>query len=222
MSTTTSDDAAAYIAARITEHLITGDSVLWLVSGGSALIVAKQARDMLAVQAEALHNLTVGLIDERYGLVGHVDSNAEQLRTAGFAMNEITFKDVLVDGLDQAATTAMYNDWLLRTSQQANFVLGLFGMGSDGHTAGILPFAPILQSTGALYDYYVGPDYERLSMTADAIQRCDEAVLYTTGQNKAAAMEAFVQDGPIDAVPARIVKTAKKYTVFSDYNKETT
>ncbi len=220
MSTTIANRAATYIAARLTERLVNGDSVLWLVSGGSALAIATQARTLLTAQAITLDRLSVGLVDERYGFVGHADSNAQQLRTNGFIMEDLLFKDVLIEGLDQASTVKTYDDWLQQSIQQADYVIGLFGMGNDGHTAGILPYAPILKATGKLYDYYKGSDFERLSMTADAIQRCDEAVLYATGQSKFAAMESFMQDGPIDEVPARLLKTAKKYTVFTDYYKE--
>jgi len=51
--------------------------VLWLVPGGSNIPIAVEAMDMIRKEMSglSLKYLTITLSDERYGSVGHKDSN---------------------------------------------------------------------------------------------------------------------------------------------------
>jgi 6-phosphogluconolactonase/glucosamine-6-phosphate isomerase/deaminase len=82
------------------------------------------------------------LSDERYGPVGHPDSNAAALDLAGFAPMQANVIPILVAGLDLAATRENYQAAALAAFQKAEIVIGQFGIGSDGHIAGILPNSP--------------------------------------------------------------------------------
>src|SRR3990167_11435143 len=84
-----------YLVGVLTEKLLDNKKVLWLVPGGSAMkVVAAVSRD-LAI--ENLANLTVTLTDERYGPVGHKDSNWPQLEAAGFKLEGASLQPVLID-----------------------------------------------------------------------------------------------------------------------------
>jgi len=86
------------MAARIALALNAGKRVLWLVCGGSNIPVAVETMDAVRsrVGKEELSRLTVALTDERYGPVGHKDSNWEQLTERGFDFTGIATAPVLV------------------------------------------------------------------------------------------------------------------------------
>src|SRR5258708_2139506 len=74
-------------------------TVLWLISGGSNIKIAT------AVMAKLIgneSNLWVTLTDERYGKVGHPDSNWQQLLEAGFDPGHAKTYPILRTGLDLA------------------------------------------------------------------------------------------------------------------------
>jgi 6-phosphogluconolactonase/glucosamine-6-phosphate isomerase/deaminase len=166
-----------YLVATIGDQLDRGQTVLWLVPGGSAIELAAAVSQGLT--AHDTSKLTVSLTDERYGLVGHADSNWQQLGQAGFHIPGAQMQPVLT-GADIAATTqafASFTDAMLET---ADYRLGFFGIGPDGHTAGILPGSPAVDSPAAAVAYD-GGQFQRITMTPAAIRQLDEAVVYAVG-----------------------------------------
>src|SRR5688572_30377315 len=87
------EPAAKYFAKKIAGHLSKGRKILWLVTGGTNIKVAVSAGKLLKNQD--LTNLTISLTDERYGPVGHPDSNWHQLKQAGFDLPGATMIPVL-------------------------------------------------------------------------------------------------------------------------------
>jgi 6-phosphogluconolactonase/glucosamine-6-phosphate isomerase/deaminase len=88
----TKDLETALISA-LDSALTDNNSVLWLVPGGSNIAVA--VRVMAALDSHNLQNLTVALTDERFGPIGHVDSNYLQLHSQGFLERGALFIDLL-------------------------------------------------------------------------------------------------------------------------------
>jgi 6-phosphogluconolactonase/glucosamine-6-phosphate isomerase/deaminase len=207
----------AYIVERIVNNLHAGKQVLWLVCGGSAEAVAIAVSKQL--QGKDLRLLTVTLTDERYGAVGHADSNWQQLADGGFELPGAAMVPVLEPGEDRALTTEKFNDNLQGLLRRAEYRIGLFGVGPDGHTAGILPYSPAVNAVGfaASYD---GPDYQRITMTPNAITKLDEAVIYAVGQTKWPVIDAFDDDSALDAQPAQILKHVPVLTICNDRKGE--
>ena len=77
--------AIAVLQARLELELTAGKKVLWLVSGGSNITASVQLMQNLA--DDLTKNLTIMAVDERYGLVGHADSNEGQLLAAGLTIS---------------------------------------------------------------------------------------------------------------------------------------
>jgi 6-phosphogluconolactonase/glucosamine-6-phosphate isomerase/deaminase len=203
------------IADAIITRLAEGKKVLWLVPGGSAIAVAcLAARDIAAVPHG---NLAVTLTDERYGPLGHSDSNWQQLEGAGFSLPEARLLSVLT-GADRAQTVKAWEVLLRHELKAADFALGFFGMGADGHTAGILPGSPAVSSTAyaATYD---GPDFARITMTPPAIARLDMAFVYAAGQNKWPALRRLNERHSIAEQPAQILKQVPELIIFTDYRE---
>ncbi|MFA5154941.1 MAG: 6-phosphogluconolactonase [Patescibacteria group bacterium] len=212
----TLDEVAAAVARPIAEALRLGRSVLWLVPGGSGIAVAAYAAELLNAAAGGnLTNLAVTLTDERYGPVDHPDSNWRQLRAAGFMLPSARLIPVL-DGANQLETTRSFAVRLEQELAQADFAIGLFGIGADGHTAGILPHSPAVGSADLAYAYDAG-NFRRITITPRAIGRLSEIVVYAQGPEKWPALARLSERLDPAEQPAQALKQVKKLTVFSDY-----
>jgi len=210
------EPAVKYLADTIKDHLKAGEHVLWLVSGGSAIAV--EAAVAKALADEPLEHLTVTLTDERPGPVGHPDSNWHQLAQAGFKLPGAKLVPVLT-GAGTDVDAGAFSDVLAHELSAAGYHIGLFGIGPDGHTAGIPAKYPAPSYEPAMF-YQIG-DFERISMTAASIERLDEVVAYVMGDNKHNQLDRLTQDVPISEQSAQALKQAPKLTVFNDYKGET-
>jgi len=205
--------AAEFTARQILAALQTGRQVLWLVSGGSAIAVAVAAAAKLGAVPPS--HLTVTLADERYGAVGHADSNWQKLTAAGFTLANARLLPVLA-GADFSETTRVFNDRLAAEFKRADYVIALLGIGPDGHTAGILPSSPAVTATD-LVAAYEGPDFQRITITPAAIGKLSEAIVYSVGANKWPALKQLRREIAVTDQPAQILKTLDKLTIFTDY-----
>jgi 6-phosphogluconolactonase/glucosamine-6-phosphate isomerase/deaminase len=220
-ATTTIEEAAQYIASHIAERLRAGKRVVWFLSGGSAIKVAVAAAAVLREQGELpLGKLAVTLGDERYGDAGHPDSNWTQLLQAGFDMPRAMLLPVLYGaGLEE--TAERFNGLLDKLLSNASYKIGLFGIGPDGHTAGMLPNTDSVEQTALAYSYD-GGRYQRVTMTVPAIAKLDEAVVYALGEDKWPVIEKLSTDIPLREQPAQALKQARTLTIFTDYKGSTT
>jgi 6-phosphogluconolactonase len=204
--------AADYISSAIATQLNAEKSVLWLVPGGSsievALIVAESLADI------DLSKLTMTLTDERYGEVGHVDSNWKQLEDGGFDLPGATLIPVLT-GVSMVETVNRYGEAIRSAMSEVDYSIGFFGIGPDGHTAGILPGSPAATATTTTAGYEA-EKFLRITITKSAISRLDEAVIYAVGENKWPIVEALNGTIVQEDWPALYLKQAGKLTVFSD------
>jgi len=203
--------AATIIAQAISAHLNQHRTVLWLVSGGSAIDVAVTARKQLTGN---LNHLTVMLMDERYGPPGHPESNWQKLLDAGFDMNGLHSYPTLT-GKDMDKTTQDFSEAFSQAVQQASFTIGLFGIGPDGHTAGILPESPAVSSQ-KIVAAYNGPDFQRITIAPAAFTEIDEALVYAMGEQKRAALEDLHTEKPISEQPAQLLKRIPSVTIFNN------
>lgn len=206
------EPVVTYLTNTILTALQEEKRVLWLVTGGSGIAIDAAVSKQLS--GKDLHNLMVTLTDERFGPVGHSDSNWQQLAEAGFELNGAQVVPVL-SGVSLVETTANYNDTVKQLLEQADFSLGFFGMGPDGHIAGSLPGSSSVTSSN-LADSYKSDPFTRLTLTPLAISHLDEIVVCAMGDTKLAALENLKKDLPLLEQPAQIIKQVEKVTVFND------
>lgn len=206
-----------YLANTIITLLANGKRVAWFVTGGSGIPLEVEVSKRIA--GKELGHLMVTLSDERFGSVGHADSNWQQLQEGGFALPGAEVVPVLYDATQQD-TVAAYNQTVRRFIETADYKLGFFGMGADGHVAGILPESAVLESQ-AMADIYDAGSFTRITMTPFAISQLDEAVLYATGESKRTALENLTKDLIIANQPAQILKQLHTLTIFNDQIGET-
>lgn len=208
------EEIVNYLESVIAGHLQNNQSVLWLIPGGSASIIALDVLRLLEKQDTS--QLSITLTDERYGLPGHPNENWTQLTRAGFRPVEARTYRVL-NGADIHETTHEYAKWLDAHIQSADYTIGLFGVGADGHTAGIKPHT-VAASTEHTTAHFVGEDFERVTISPTFIARLDEAVVYTQGRAKFATLDTLLHKSvPIPDQPAQALKSAGKLTLFTDY-----
>jgi 6-phosphogluconolactonase/glucosamine-6-phosphate isomerase/deaminase len=189
---------------------------LWVVSGGSNINVAVDVSKNL--KNNDLMNLTVILSDERFGQVGHGDSNWAQLLRAGFKLPSSNTIEVL-GGLSRPKTIEAYKLNLQNAIQRSDYAIGLFGIGVDGHTAGILP-GSIAARRDCFCAAYDAAPYFRITMGPAAILMLNEVVVYAMGRSKTKALKILETEIPIAIQPAQILKKVSKLTIFSDILKE--
>lgn len=214
ISTSDHSEIVEYLTTTISNRLESGESVLWLVPGGSAMGVATKVLESL-VEVDS-GSLCITLTDERYGNPGHEDENWTQLMQLGFAVESINAYRVL-RGESPEDTARDFSAKLYELFNTYSYRIGLFGMGADGHTAGILPHTSGVDSD-ELAVYYVGDDYPRVTMTGEAIAQLDEAVLFAYGESKHEQVRRLLYED-IDAheQPAKLLLDAGKFSVYTDY-----
>lgn len=207
---------------RLTQELGEGRRVLWLVCGGSNVATAVDVMKNLA--DDLTKDLTITLTDERYGPPGHADSNWQQLADAGFDRKQARTLPVLEAGRSLAETTEHYQELAKRTFQDSDTVIALFGVGADGHIAGILPGSPAANADDEAWAAgYETKGFTRLTLTFTALRHVDVAYAFAFGEAKRAALSKLRSaDIPLDEQPAQLLKRLPEAYLYSDQLKEET
>lgn len=210
-------DASHSIDAMVDElsqALNEGKRVVWMVCGGSNIPAEVQA--MSRLPADRTSQLTIFLTDERYGKPGHADSNWTQLHQAGFNGQAATVIETLAADSTVEDTCRQYGQAVRDALSQADVVVAQFGIGGDGHIAGILPQSPALGSTETVAAYDAG-NFMRVTLTPSALQHIDSAYAMAFGSTKRHAMEQLRdQTLSLNDQPAQILKSLPRAAVYSD------
>ncbi len=188
--------------------------VLWLVTGGSNIKLSVAIMDQLP--EELTKKLAVGLTDERFGPTGHPDSNLQQLFSAGFKPKQATVVPVLTPGLPLDATKERYEELIHTTFDAADVVIAQFGIGPDGHIAGVLPDTPGVASKDLVVAYET-PTFNRISLTLEAIKRIPIAYAFSFGEERHDALDKLCnKDIPLSDEPSQILKQVGESYVYND------
>ncbi|MEO8105132.1 MAG: 6-phosphogluconolactonase [Candidatus Saccharibacteria bacterium] len=214
IKTTDNELGSNSLYQRLAEHLERGNKVLWLVSGGSNIDLSVAIMQRLSPSLTA--NLSILLADERFGPVGHPDSNATQLLAAGFNHKQATILPILLGVSTLDDSIRRYEDLARQAFSEADYVIGQFGIGSDGHIAGILPGSPAVSSRDFVAAYQSNP-YTRLTLTARALKRISVAFVFAYGDDKREALEKL-RDSTLsyDAQPSQILKELPEAYVYNN------
>ena len=207
-------DIATAIADATATYLDEGRRVTWFLSGGSAIEVAVNMRGMLGSLRP--DQLNVCLVDERYGEPGHSASNWQQLIMAGFEFTETKPYPMLTPHTDIEDTCEDYNSVVAHQLEKGNVSIGLFGVGEDGHTAGLLPHNPVMDSVKYV-DAYETADYKRISLTPKAIHAMGEIFVYAVGSKKWPALAQMFAQGTVADIPSRIFNDSDSVYLYTDY-----
>jgi 6-phosphogluconolactonase/glucosamine-6-phosphate isomerase/deaminase len=210
---TSAGDSANFLADSLLKQLNVNKKVLFFVTGGSSIAVALKVAEIL--KGQSFPNLTVMLTDERFGVLNHTDSNWQQLIQKGFEISGAKIIPVL-NNTDKENTIKIFNENLEREFDSAQYKIGLFGVGADGHTAGILPYS-VAVSCHDLACGYETQLFSRITITFETIEKLDEAVVFMQGENKKEVLKNLREDSiDIKKQPAQILKKVPLLTIFND------
>jgi 6-phosphogluconolactonase/glucosamine-6-phosphate isomerase/deaminase len=202
-----------YISSLVNNRLELGEKVLWFISGGSCIPIEVSIAKKINIPKNG--ELVITLTDERYDKVGHADSNWSQLEKSGFKINSAKMIKYL-NGKDIINTTKNIEETIKKEMSKASYRIGLFGIGADGHTAGILPNSEALKSKKIIYSYDAHP-YKRITITEKVIGKIDEAFVYATGESKWPIIKNLKNDVIKTKIqPAQILKKVPILTIFTD------
>lgn len=182
---------------------------------------------MAGIPSNLTNNLTISLIDERYGAVGHADSNYYQLMESGFNSKNATCVPILRSDLkDINATTAAFNTFLSQALSTNDICIGLLGVGSDGHTAGILPDSPAAHESNELAVCYESQNkgnadpssnHRRITTTFTALRMIDVVYCCAYGSAKLDTLARLQQTNvSLADQPAQILKQISESYVYND------
>lgn len=212
---TNQEGATQAIARGIDRALSSHLNVLWLLSGGSNIAIE------LAVLARLKHaspqTLSIGLIDERFVPPRSPDNNWHKLLDGGLDNNKATLIPPIVHtdlGLEAAAED--YRKRLSDALQKADAVIAQFGIGPDGHTAGILPHSPGVHEEAAQVIGYKANDFERITTTPSLFRDIDLAIGVAMGEAKGPVLERMSSDVSADDQPAQLLLLAKELIIYTD------
>ncbi len=208
--------AAALLSSRIISELRAGKSVLWLVPGGSNIPIAVTALSLIKKSCRNhLSRLFVMLTDERFGPVGHTDSNWKELEEKGFEFSCVQAIPVL-RGLDPQETARSFEENFKRMSGDVDSIVGQFGIGDDCHIAGVLPLTEAVSSKKFVIAYDT-PKFYRVTLTLEALKNLDVAYAFVFGESKSAALKILKDSTSLRAdAPATVLLGMKETYLVTD------
>ena len=100
-------------------------------------------------------------------------------------------------------------------------IVGLLGIGADGHTAGILPGSPACAEDAPGTAAHLAMGYKsgihaRITITPAFFQYFDRAIAYAAGEEKWRAVAGLREVKPVSEHPAQLLKRAHETLVFCD------
>jgi 6-phosphogluconolactonase/glucosamine-6-phosphate isomerase/deaminase len=201
---------------------------LLMLSGGSALKILD------FVDEEVLGaRLTVAVLDERFS-VDPLVNNFAQLQDTDFYIRALerdtSFIGTLPRKNDTKENLALRFEAALKNWQQENpqgFIVATLGMGSDGHTAGIMPFPKNPDDFKKMFNgnkwvaaYDAGdknPFRERITTTLPFLRTVDKAVGFIVGEEKKPALDrVLTKRDLLEQYPAMIFWEMKDLKIFTD------
>lgn len=185
--------AAAVIADEAWEAISARCSFVMAVSGGHTPWMMLRYLALMGIPWGAVHIVQV---DERVAPAGHTDRNLTHLReslvAAPIPSDQIYAMSVGARDLEAAAVR--YARTLAKIAGNPPvFDLVHLGLGTDGHTASLVPDDPVLQvedADVALTGTFQGR--RRMTLTCPAINRARKILWVVTGSEKAAVCRQLV------------------------------
>jgi 6-phosphogluconolactonase/glucosamine-6-phosphate isomerase/deaminase len=202
------------LVTTITTQLRLGREVLWFMTGGSNIAIDIAVLDRL--DENLTEHLTVTLTDERYGDYGHQDSNWQQLLDGGMQIKKAhAFSVLQTNNPSLGDTVALYEENLQQALTKVDTVIGFYGLGSDGHIAGILPGTPAVSASGLAIGYET-EQFTRITTTFQTIRRNDIAFMYASGDSKQQPLHDLASKLPLAEQPAQILKELPAAYIYND------
>lgn len=209
------EKAAQYIEEKIRTAILTKGSFTMAISGG------KTPWQMLKILAKAKlrwEKVFLFQVDERVAPDGNEERNLTQLFKSiegSGIMTRINVFPMHVISENLEEETKAYAEAIEKVAENGELDLIHLGMGSDGHTASLIPRDSVCEVAGAAIAMTTQP-YQgrmRMTMTYPLINRAKEILWLVTGEEKAEMLQRLLQQDP--SIPAGKVNPTHA-TIFAD------
>ncbi len=217
IKTETPEEGINALAGRIAGDLNAGKKVMWLVAGGTNVEIAKESMTEIRrmVKPAQMKLLTVTQTDERYGEVGHKDSNWQQMILAGFNFKDVK-KIAVLRGLSLDETVKRWSKELENAFESADVIIGQFGMGADGHIAGLLPHSQVIQVNETVASSK-DKKFTRITITPAVFKHINTAYAFVFGESKRRAVANLRNNElSVEDQPAQLLKVIPDSTFYTD------
>ena len=223
-------EAAAAAGETLNSLLISNKDtpVLLMLSGGSSFSVLEYAGD------EGLtENLTISMLDKRFNQDPDVN-NFLQLQKLEFyeraLKKHVNFTGTLPRPGELMDDIKIRFELALKNWKNANpkgKIFATFGIGADGHTAGIFPypdnpafFNEAFENQHWVMAYFAKGKHkheQRITTTFTFFKLIDEAIVFICGDDKKIAFEKFIKgNGQPHELPALGIHQTKHQQIFTD------
>ncbi len=201
-------EAGRKLASAIGKH----KKPLLLLSGGSSL---NAVRVMASRLTKAQKNrIKVMQIDARYVPFGDEDNNWSQIEK--YLSDDLVLdrKNAIYEEDKKPRDLASnYSAMLEEAMEDADITIGVYGMGADGHIAGIKPMWAPYRFTrfldGRAVVSYKAKDFIRITTTSEVIVRLDRIIGLVCGKEKYEAIKKLDEEASMRQHPAQLLKDAK-------------
>lgn len=216
-------EAGEHLNLLLTDHK--KNPVLLLVSGGSALGILDYVGSTSMGE-----NLTISVLDERFSGDASINNFAQMQKSDFYQLafdagasffGTLPRPNESMPELKARWETNLKN-W--RKENPDGLIIASFGMGADGHTAGIFPlidkekFRELFESENWVTAYTAETQYgERITTTATFISKIDIGLVYVCGADKKTKLSEVIKNqSEINTLPALLWHKIKDTRVFTD------
>jgi 6-phosphogluconolactonase len=203
---------------------VSKNSVLFL-SGGSTpkIFYQKLAKE------EKLRAGAVALVDERFGEKLHENSNEKMIQDTGLiqylGQAKTRFYPIL-ENKNMEDSTKDYDETVRYLFNYFPKSVGILGVGTDGHTAGIPAIEKfsqkILDDKSSLASFYDDEESfykQRITLTFLGLSKLDQIIVLVFGKEKRKALSLMFKLGSITQIPCRFLaqpEMSDKVTLITD------
>ena len=205
---------AAMVAAGLRDAVAARGHATVAFSGGSA---ARDLLEALAHEDVAWQHVHVLQVDERVAPEGHQDRNLEAIRSVLLDHVDIPPEHIhpmAVCAVDLEQAAAAYAQVLSNVAgEPPTLDVVHLGLGSDGHTASLLPGSAVTLSDAA--SVMVTGAYQgrrRMTLTAPTLSRARNILWLVAGAAKADVVRRFVDADP--ALPATHIDRSRSVVLL--------
>jgi len=205
-------DAVAKSATQLA-GLLSGETSLF-VSGGSSFAVFTTLDSILT--SEQKKRMHIMLVDERYGLVGHEQSNWNLFADTDLG-SYASAHPILVDGKSLETTASDYTE-VVANALSKHRCISILGIGADRHVAGIKPMAELAFHNvfdDSLVAGYEAQDFVRVTLTPNALTQIDKQIVFVAGADKQFALANIADGNPLYVAPANILQSLDGVEIYN-------